>query len=285
VEYDREFEDLGEDLSISARLVINYMEFEHLVNSRHGVPFRDIVKGTGLSVRTVRKALSLLRRSGLVEATLDLNGGRRYLYRLNFRNLTHDNYDVGVGIHLLDVGVGTLPSMTFRAYRVLRQSNIAFHTDTIPTRLLEFTKCTCMIYRLGDYSIESFANLVTTMIENRGVVSIIMDSLVDSDIVKTYVDSVIRLMPKVQVYYVGGVSPIQLALELLLTGREETLTFRRGDLTIKIFTSRSRPVLGNYVKALAVARRGSSIIITEPPEEPRDELISYIVYTRDSPHG
>jgi hypothetical protein len=67
-------------------------------------------------------------------------------------------------------------------------------------------------------------------------------------------------------------------MELLLMGREGSLTFRRGDSIIRIFSSREKPNLGNYTRAFVVRRNGSSIMIAEPSEDPGGDLAAYIVY-------
>ncbi|WP_243680052.1 hypothetical protein [Vulcanisaeta souniana] len=97
---DRREEEEGEavspleDLPLSARLVINYLEFEHLINNKNYLTFKEIIDGTGLGTRTARNAINLLRKRGLIEAYLDVKERRRYMYRLNFRNLTQDKVDV-----------------------------------------------------------------------------------------------------------------------------------------------------------------------------------------------
>ncbi|WP_243678595.1 hypothetical protein [Vulcanisaeta distributa] len=36
-----------EELPLSARLILNYLEFEHLINNKTYVTFKEIIDGTG----------------------------------------------------------------------------------------------------------------------------------------------------------------------------------------------------------------------------------------------
>ncbi len=217
---------------LSARLVLNYLEFEHLINNKTYVTFKEIIDGTGLGTRTARNAINLLRkRGGLVDAYLDVKERRRYMYRLNFRNFTQDRVDVTPGLYVIDIGLGTIPSMTFRIYRVLRATSVAFYTDSVPTSYLEFTKCTCAMQRLINYEPQGFEEIVYTVTNHGGSVALVMDSLLDSQIVKPYLDAIYEFGEHghTMIYrVVGGVSPIQVALELLLMGREDRVSYKRG---------------------------------------------------------
>ncbi|WP_243668507.1 hypothetical protein [Vulcanisaeta sp. JCM 16161] len=189
---EEEEETVGalEELPLSARLVLNYLEFEHLINNKTYVTFKEIIDGTGLGTRTARNAINLLRKRGLVETYLDVKERRRYMYRLNFRNLVQDRVDVTPGLYVIDVGLGTIPSMTFRIYKVLRATTVAFYTDNVPTSYLEFTKCTCAMQRLINYEPQGFEEIVHTVTSNGGSVALVMDALLDSQVVKPYIDAV-----------------------------------------------------------------------------------------------
>ncbi|WP_243678594.1 hypothetical protein [Vulcanisaeta distributa] len=151
-------------------------------------------------------------RGGFVETYLDVKERRRYMYRLNFRNLTQDRVDVSPGLYIIDVGLGTIPSMTFRIYRVLRATTVAFYTDSVPTSYLEFTKCTCAMQRLINYEPQGFEEIVYMVVSNGGgSVALVMDALLDSQVVKPYVDSIYESSDHnhVMIYRVVGVSPIR----------------------------------------------------------------------------
>ncbi len=132
------------------------------------------------------------------------------MYRLNFRNLTQDRVDVTPGLYVIDIGLGTIPSMTFRIYRVLRATAVAFYTDSVPTSYLEFTKCTCAMQRLVNYEPQGFEEIVYTVTNHGGgSVALVMDSLLDSQIVKPYLDAIYESNERghIMIYRVVGVSP------------------------------------------------------------------------------
>lgn len=277
-----------EEMPLSARLVINYLEFEHLINGKNYLAFDEIVSGTGLGVRTVRSALNLLRRRGLVDAYMNIGERRKHLYRLNFKNLTMDRIDVVPGLYLIDIGLGTISSMTFRMYRTLRASSVAFYTDSVSPGYLEFTRCTCAMQRLINYKPESFAEIVNTVVNNGGTVTLVMDLLLDNEKVKPYLNSVYGSNYNIKVFRVTGVSPIQVALELLLSNCEDKAIYKRGDYTLKIITSRS-PVTPeeHTIKAYVLIPSNGSFVLREyKPENDLSpgELRAYIMYVRTIVH-
>ncbi|MCG2865689.1 MAG: hypothetical protein L7H04_07440 [Vulcanisaeta sp.] len=288
-EYNEENEEITnviEELPLSARLVVNYLEFEHLINNKSYVAFKEIIDGTGLSVRTARNAINILRKRGLIDVFLDVKERRRYMYRLNFKNLTHDRVDVTPGLYIIDVGLGTLPSMTFRIYRTLRASAVAFYTDSVPTSYLEFTKCTCAMQRLVNYEPQGFEEIVHTVVSNGGSVALVMDSLLDSDVVRPYINAVYEAdheNGRIMMYRVFGVSPIQVALELLMLGREDKVSYRRDSIVIRIVTTREKPQLGDYIKAYVLTFNEGNLILKAYDANRGDDfngLRAYIIYTR-----
>ncbi|GAB6945761.1 hypothetical protein [Vulcanisaeta sp. JCM 14467] len=272
-----------EELPLSARLVLNYLEFEHLINNKTYVTFKEIIDGTGLGTRTARNAINLLRKKGLIEAYLDVKERRRYMYRLNFRNLTQDRIDVTPGLYIVDVGLGTIPSMTFRIYRVLRGTAVAFYTDSVPTSYLEFTKCTCAMQRLVNYEPQGFAEIVYTVTNHGGSVALVMDALLDPQVVKPYVDAVYESSDysHIMVYRVIGVSPIQVALELLLMGREDKVSYKREDIIIRIMTTKERLQLRDYIKAYILTMTNEGLTLREYDQgSDFDGLKAYIIYSK-----
>ncbi|MFB6470293.1 MAG: hypothetical protein TU36_003550 [Vulcanisaeta sp. AZ3] len=283
IEGREESADVLTELPLSARLVINYLEFEHLINNKSYVTFKEIVEGTGLGARTARNAINILRKKELLDAYLDVKGKRRHMYRLNFKNLTHDRVDVTPGLYIIDVGIGTLSSMTFRIYKVLRASAVAFYTDSVPTSYLEFTKCTCAMQKIISYEPGGFADIVYTVISNGGSVALVMDSLLDIDAVKPYLDAIYNSNEPIIIYRVIGVSPIQAALELLLMGREDNISYKRGGLIIRVMTLREKPQLSNYLKAYVLTLSEDGLILkqyNEKVNENINELKAYIIYTK-----
>ncbi|WP_069808363.1 hypothetical protein [Vulcanisaeta thermophila] len=273
-----------EGIPLSARLVIEYLMFEHLINGKSYLTFDEVVKGTGLGVRTARNAINLLRKRGLIDAYMNVTERRKYLYRLNFKNLAFDKIDVVPGLYIIDIGLGTVSSMTFRMYRTLRASSVAFHTDTVPPGYLEFTKCTCAMQRLSNYKPESFAEVVNTVVNNGGVVSLIMDLLLDNDKVKPYIDAIFNGNYNIKVFRLTGVSPIQVALELLMSNCEDKAVYKRGDYTLKIITSRKPVELEEgTVKAYILTLENGSLRFEEyrPGNDANDNALrAYIMYVR-----
>jgi len=49
---------------------------------------------------------------------------------------------------------------------------------------------------------------------------------------------------RIMMYRVFGVSPIQVALELLMLGREDKVSYRRDSIVIRIVTTKGKPQLG-----------------------------------------
>ncbi|MGC8542769.1 MAG: hypothetical protein ACP5NQ_02410 [Vulcanisaeta sp.] len=283
-----EITSVFEDLPLSARLIINYLEFEHLINNKTYVTFKEIVDGTGLGIRTARNAINTLRKRGLLDAYLDVKERRRHMYRLNFRNLIQDRIDVTPGLYIIDIGIGTVPSMTFRIYRVLRATAVAFYTDSVPTSYLEFTKCTCAMQRLVNYEPQGFEEIVHTVVNNDGSVALVMDALLDSQTVKPYIDAVYRSGEggaRTMIYRVVGVSPIQVALELLFMNKEDKVAYKREDLVIRVITTREKLQLKDYIKAYVLTTSEDGLLLREygkmqGEEFNENELKAYIVYAK-----
>jgi hypothetical protein len=285
-EHNEEEETVGtlEELPLSARLIINYLEFEHLINNKNYITFKEIIDGTGLGTRTARNAINLLRKRGLIETYLDVKERRRYMYRLNFRNLTQDRIDVTPGLYAIDIGLGTIPSMTFRIYRVLRATAVAFYTDSVPTSYLEFTKCTCAMQRLVNYEPQGFEEIVYTVANNGGSVALVMDSLLDSQVVKPYLDAIYQSSDgnnRIMIYRVVGVSPIQVALELLLMEREDKVSYRRDNIIIRVITTKETLQLRDYIKAYVLAMGNDGLWFKEYDMGNNfNGLKAYIVYLK-----
>lgn len=232
------------NLPKSAKLIVNYMKFEHLINNKSYLTFADIVNGTGLSPRTIRKALTILKDYGLVKAVIDISRSRKYLYRLVFKNIVNGKYEVNSGLYIVDLGIGITQHMTFKMYRVIRQTNLLYYTDHVPETFFELIKHDCTVRRLNDVEPEEFKREVYFTISSKGIVTMIVDMLVDSDKVNKYLNALDKNIP---VHYVTGVSPLQLAVGMLLQGIEKKVSFKRGNTTIKILVSKCRK---NYLTDL-----------------------------------
>ena len=114
-----------------------FLESRHLIHGVNYLTFQELVRGTGLSPRTLRKILPQLRELGLIEVLIDSTTYRRYLYKLNFRNLPCESTSLERGVYLIDVGVGVLRYMNLKAIQIIRHSDVIMYTDAIPSKILE----------------------------------------------------------------------------------------------------------------------------------------------------
>ncbi len=281
------------NLPKSAKLIVNYMKFEHLINNKPYLTFADIVNGTGLSPRTIRKALTILKDYGLVKAVIDISRSRKYLYRLVFKNIVNDKYEVNSGLYIVDLGVGITQHMTFKMYRVIRQTNLLYYSDHVPETFFELIKHDCIVRRLNAVEPEEFKKEVyLTITSSKGIVTMIVDMLVDNDEVNKYLNVLDKNIP---VHYVTGVSPLQLAVGMLLQGIEKKVSFKRGNMTIKILVSKCRESYltdltnsnGKLIKSFMIyLGNGNEIVLKEVnsncEEIDSNGAIAYILYLKAS---
>ena len=276
------------DLPKSAKLIINYMQLEHLVNNKQYLTFSEIVKGTGLSPRTVRKTLMILKNHGIIKALIDLSNSRRYLYRLVFKNIEDlCNEDVEPCLFLLDLGLGILHHTTFRFFKVLRISKLIYYTNSVPNKIFEYVKDNTRLINLINIDVNEFRSCVEEYVNNGHVVSIIFDSLLEKDVISKYINSIQDL--DIPIKYVSSTSPIQIACLLLSLGLEKKLCYKRGNYIIRVITTKqglSNISLSNVIKIFEIQFNGNKFDIAELSNVSEgvltsndDKLKAYVIYS------
>lgn len=264
-----------QDLSLSARVVVSYLQFESMINGKQEVTFREIVEGTGLSQRAVRGALSELKAKGVIEVLLDITRGRRYVYKLLQKNISIVEENIESGLYLVDIGIGVPTMLSFRAYRAIRASAVAYYTDSVPKSFLEFTKCTCALIPLRTARPSQFASLASKIVANGGSLSIVYDQLLDWENINEYLTEVGKL-PQVKVRFVPSVSPMAIATQFLISNIGESMVFKRDNMAIKIIplSPGERPRINEslVVKIFEVKKLDNSIELRQL--ENLSELVS-----------
>ncbi|NPA23442.1 MAG: hypothetical protein GXO23_04015 [Crenarchaeota archaeon] len=266
------------DLPNSARYIVTYLKYKHLVECVDSVTFRELVEGTGLSPRTVRKAISMLRDLGLIRIVRDVSHGRRHLYQLNFKKLrSFDNNGdkaVNAGVYLIDVGIGLRKFMNPKALSILFSSEIVFHTDNVPDQVLDLVPEGTEIYHVS--KLPKMLSMV-----NGKVTTILIDGVLDEDYARKVPDIVRSLS------IITCTSPITYAAELLRCGRSCRVIFRRTPIQLQILSRRPlRQVNGEVVKCIKVELCGDSgdkICIEECSIDQCfscGENVAYVIYLR-----
>lgn len=123
---------MGRDkLTPAQRLVLYYMAFEALYNGRPWLTFDDVMRGTGLSVRSLRAALVKLRDLGYVVSIMDPARGKRLLHRV----LLHKLYPAPEleGLYLIDASGDLTPE----AVKILSNADVVYYTDSVDPKTLE----------------------------------------------------------------------------------------------------------------------------------------------------
>jgi len=253
------------ELSPSGRIVLSYLEYEHLINGKQYVTFKDIVGNTGLSQRSVRNAIMELRAKSLVEAVLDLDEGRHHKYRLIFKNLIDVLPEAPIkrGVYIIDVGIGTFSNMTFKMYRVIRGSTVVLHTPSVPRELLEYTKCTCALDTLTNYSLEKFNKLIDGVYNANGAISIVADLTLDNDLIEPYIS---LAKAKMHLFSVSTINPITLGINMLFMNKEDKIIIKRGNLNIKLIGTNTAVQPRNTIKAICIYKQNGNIVIGEPSD-------------------
>ncbi len=265
------------DLSPSGRIVLSYLEYEHLINGKQYVTFKDIVRNTGLSQRSARNAIMELRAKELVEAVLELEEGRYHKYRLLFKNLIDvlPEAPVKKGVYVIDIGIGTLSNMTFKMYRIIRGSTVVLYTPSVPRELLEYTKCTCALDLLTNYPLDKFSRLVDGIYNANGALSIVADLTMDNDLVKPYIDIA---KSKMQLINVSTINPITIGINMLYMGKSDKFLVRRGGMDIRIIGSSEPVQVKDPLKVISIYRRGNEVVIGPPGGG--DGFAIYIIYEK-----
>ncbi|ABW01630.1 hypothetical protein [Caldivirga maquilingensis] len=237
------------ELSPSARIITSYLQFENMINGKEYVTFNDIVENTGLSQRAVRGALSELKAKGIIEVILDVSRGRRYLYKLIPSNITIVEEQVESGLYLVDVGVGLPSMMSFRVYRAIRASAIVYYTSHVPQSFLEYTKCTCASLPLEGTKPEQLVLLIGKVVSSGGSIAIVYDQLLDWELLEQYI-KLIKESGIGPIKPLSSVSPLTLGIQLLMSGSNETLAFKRGNISIRLIRVNPNDEVKNVNKSL-----------------------------------
>ena len=162
-----------------AKLVVTYMALRHLLKGRGYVTIRELQQELQVSQRRLRSVLADLRRRGLVKAYLDPARGRAHLYSLAFDSFDLDVPPVRPGVYYIDIPLDAkIPhDLTFRAYAVIRASDILLYTSHFENkkRLFYLTRCVCAVKPYTPEAVEEARQAAT-----RGkVVSVIYSSQID----------------------------------------------------------------------------------------------------------
>jgi len=119
-------------LTPAQRLVLYYMAFEAVYHGKTWFTFDEIKRGTGLAVRTLRAALTALRRRGYIESYLVPGAGRRLLHRLRIdKFLPEPELE---GVYLVDMAGDVLSP---DAVAVVARADVVLYTESVPRRKLE----------------------------------------------------------------------------------------------------------------------------------------------------
>ena len=235
-------------LTPSGRLIVYYMAFEALFNNRTWLTFNDIATGTGLSERTLRAALRLLRDMGLVEAVIDPARGRKVLYRLRLESIL----PMEEGIYLVDVGFG-FDKLPPDAVRAIMTADVILYTDNVDIRLFDLARCGCRIEKLENASKQVSGRIV-----------VLYNSLADFELVKDLI-----VDPRTK--YICASNTLDKLLGSIVTyGKEK----RVGNFRIKVVGSDTDPseiagairngeIYGNIVVSLCGGRKVQVLIIKE----------------------
>ncbi|NPA71168.1 MAG: DeoR family transcriptional regulator [Crenarchaeota archaeon] len=271
--------------SKTVRCIINYMLLEHLLNCRQYLSFQDIVNGTGLSPKTIRRALKILKQLNLVKTVFDISSNRRTLYTLNagkVRCLERTD-DIKPGLYIIDIGLGLPKYLNIKSIRLLRSANQVLYSPNVPHRIIEIAAAEHIedISKLSQYELKRFICPADSDVK-----LILIDKILDSDIFNN-ITSMIEC--RENIYYVSNISPIHVALNILDFPCKKRFRFKRDSSTELVISSTLSDVeLNNIFRLLKVSRRGDSITIVNVDLESIDsmsiedstEASVYIAYIR-----
>jgi len=260
----------------SARYVLTYLKMRQLVYCEDAISFRDIVEGTGLSPRTVRKAISLLKRVGLLRVSCDIKHGRRNLYQLDIRRALHyfryGSKLITPGIYLVDIGLGVRKFLSPRALAVILSCNLALITDSVPDQITELLPESTRTLHVAS-ALRGEPSLQGTNPES-SIIALLYDAMLDCDIVNVFLEKLRGLGYRGNIYYVPSVSPIDYALHLLELGKCCHVKFRRSPIALEIYVRKMPPLaeLSNIVRLyyLRYSCREGRLELNLRVLEPRD---------------
>lgn len=267
-------------LPLSTKVVISYMILEHLINDKKYLTFKEIVENTGLCSRTVRSVLQQLKRLDLVKTLIDISrGNRRHIYRLNFNKLRLTNCRIEDGLYLIDIGFGLRNHMTFKAFRIINQSDLVFYTSHVSSRILELCREDARKYNLQEVTNDVIEEELNKSFIHGEIVSIIYDLLIDFELINKCVNVAQKIGLKV--HYAFLPSPLQLLLHR--TADFKRMLFKRGNIAIEV-TRELGPENTSGIIKMYRTRYGNcnELIIEELKSSNYDESsdCTYILYRR-----
>lgn len=274
--------ELFSKLPNSARFVLTFLETKHLIHGVNYLTFQDLVDGTGLSPRTLRKILPILKDLGFIHVLVDSSTYRRYLYRLNFKNLPCDK-SIERGIYLIDIGVGTSRYLNLKTIQVIRQSDVIMYTDAVPERILEYSSSKCKLIKLENLEVNSIIDLITKFIQENDVITLIYDMLYDGSI---NIDKNSIPYEDVKIFNISCTSPITIAVQLYYHGKN-VIKFKRNNLILEIrrkIEDLNYEIFNSIVKIFKVKVLGNAIEIKSINlnEIINEENTVYILYRKIS---
>ncbi len=267
----------------SVRHIITYLKVRHLVDCVDNVTFRDLVVGTGLSPRTVRKALSILKSLNLIKISRDFKHGRRHLYQLNFRKLREifpDDKLVSDGLYFIDIGIGLRKFLSPKAIAVISCADVVLYTENVPTQVLELVpeKVTTLLLD---------RQIPLTSLARTGIVAVLFDGVLDRDKISSMLS---RSTVGVKINCISCTSPITYAAQLLECGKCCKVLFKRSPVQIEVYVRKGASYIsGEVLKCVKVMLElGNGHYELKALDVPIDELkdvkngddVAYVVYVR-----
>ncbi|NPA24011.1 MAG: ArsR family transcriptional regulator [Crenarchaeota archaeon] len=267
--------------SKTVRCIINYMLLEHLLNCRQYLSFQDIVNGTGLSPKTIRRALKILRQLNLVKTVFDISSNRRTLYTLNAGKVrcVERTDDIKPGVYIVDIGLGLPKYLNIKSIRLLRSANQILYSPNVPQRIIEIAAAEHIedLSKLSQYELRRYLSLIDSDVR-----VILIDKILDSDIFNNIAN---LLECKENIYYVSNISPIHIALNLLDFPCRKRFRFKRDPSTELVISSTLADLnLNSVFRLLRVSRDGDSVTISNVDLEDISDSstcsVVYIAYVR-----
>ncbi len=257
------------------------MLLEHLLNCRQYLSFQDIVNGTGLSPKTIRRALKILRQLDLIKTVFDISSNRKTLYTLNAGKVRciERTDDIKPGLYIVDIGLGLPKYLNIKSIRLLRSANQVLYSPNVPHRIIEISAAEHIedISKMSQCELRRYLTLVDS-----GIRLILIDKILDSDIFNNISN---MLECKENIYYVSNISPIHVALNLLDFPCKKRFRFRRDSMTELVISSSLSDInINNIFRLLKVSRSGDTVTISNVDLEDISESMSgpvvYIAYVR-----
>ncbi len=270
--------DLLSQFPKSVKSVINYLIIEHVINGRAFVPFSDIVRGTGLSSKTVRKVLKYLKEKNLLKTVVDVTNSRRILYSLalnNIRGITSQYCSLSPGLYLIDIGVGLPQYLSLKTIRLLRYADYILYTCSVPQKILDLAYAN-IVERIDTPNID-----LRTVVSSSGIRVILFDAILDVEITDKLEKVLDGCLRQVDVHFISNVSPIDIAYKMCRTGMRKKLRFRRDngiEILITPCLKHENVQYSNIIKCITV-RDGEGLVQDCCLENGCDECM-YVIYLK-----